>query len=393
MRTSRLIWFAFLSIMACSSDREPPGGVTERDSAGIRIIESSVPAWHDGEAWTVAAEPLVQIGTAAGDETAQLFRVQDVARLGDGRIVVVNSGTHELKVYSANGQYSHAIGRGGGGPGEFDSPRMLWVLPGDSLVVLDFTRISVFDSTGAFVRAALSGSWSPQDRFADGTFLRLVIPPGKDPFQPGYLRPLYAVVRTAEDGSAADTLTYIPGDELFRQEVAGGVASHYAPVGAVRTAATHGDSIYTGDGSAYEVWDFDQRGVPVRIIRRASERTPVDATAIRSFEAFILDRAVTDAQRVSRNRLFREWTYPSFQPAYDRLLVDAEGNVWTRHFSIGDQQSEWTVFDPAGRWLGVLALPPGLNVKEIGSDYVLGVAVDDLDVEYVRLYALAKPKS
>ena len=75
------------------------------------------------------------------------------------------------------------------------------------------------------------------------------------------------------------------------------------------------------------------------------------------------------------------------------MLVDAEGNVWTRHFSIGDRQSEWTIFDPTGRWLGVLALPPGLNVKEIGSDYVLGVVVDDLDVEYVRLYALAKPSA
>ena len=56
-----------------------------------------------------------------------------------------------------------------------------------------------------------------------------------------------------------------------------------------------------------------------------------------------------------------------------------------------DAASTWTVFDPAGRMLGELSTPPRFQVIQIGDDYVLGVWKDDLDVEHVRLYALAKP--
>jgi hypothetical protein len=35
-------------------------------------------------------------------------------------------------------------------------------------------------------------------------------------------------------------------------------------------------------------------------------------------------------------------------------------------------------------------MPAALEVKEIGSDYVVGVTRDALDVEYVEVYALVK---
>lgn len=51
----------------------------------------------------------------------------------------------------------------------------------------------------------------------------------------------------------------------------------------------------------------------------------------------------------------------------------------------------WDVFDPEGRWLGGIAMPVGLEVTEIGEDYILGIWKDDLDVAYVRMYELIKP--
>lgn len=39
-------------------------------------------------------------------------------------------------------------------------------------------------------------------------------------------------------------------------------------------------------------------------------------------------------------------------------------------------------------YLGTVKLPHDLNVREIGADYVLGVARDELGVEYVQLYGL-----
>lgn len=104
----------------------------------------------------------------------------------------------------------------------------------------------------------------------------------------------------------------------------------------------------------------------------------------------MLQGARTDARRRRLQRLFQEWTYPPFQPAYDQLVVDHEGNLWTRHYAIGSKRSNWSVFGPTGRWLGVIEIPVGFTIKEIGSDYVLGVSVDDIGVELVQLYALEK---
>lgn len=380
-----------VAIGACTADR-PDSTVLERDSAGIRIVESRAPLWSGDEKWRLSPSPVLQIGAAEGDE-ALLFGVEDLARLKDGRVVVVNGGAHELRIYSGTGRYITSIGREGDGPGEFRFPDKLWVLPEDSLVVLDFARVSAFDGAGAFVRAERQGPWSPWDRFPDGTFLSLVIPPGVDRFEPGYFQPEYAVVRSRADGSDSDTLAFVPGDELFRSaSEVGGITSFRAPFGAVRVAAVHGASVYTAGGNAFEIWDLDLTGSLVRIIRRDVEPRPVSDSDVAAYETKML-AGQPEHQRRRRNRLLREWTYPSVMPALDELEVDVEGNVWARHYALEvGERLEWSVFDPSGRWLGQVSTPAGLAVKEIGSDYILGLWVDDLGVEYVQLYFLEKPR-
>ena len=49
------------------------------------------------------------------------------------------------------------------------------------------------------------------------------------------------------------------------------------------------------------------------------------------------------------------------------------------------------VFDPGGRWLGVVELPTRLVPTEIGDGYVLGVWIDAFGVQTVRRYPLIKP--
>jgi hypothetical protein len=56
-----------------------------------------------------------------------------------------------------------------------------------------------------------------------------------------------------------------------------------------------------------------------------------------------------------------------------------------------EDESTWTVFDTEGRLLGALEIAGRVRVVDIGSDYVLGVWQDDLDVERVILYELLKP--
>ncbi len=372
------------------SDGSP--AVVESDSAGVRIIESVRPAWTEGEAWRVMEVPEVRIGTPDGPEEAMLHQVEDVARLGDGRLVVTNRGTHELRVYSTTGDFVRTVGRQGEGPGEFFAPSRTWVGPDDSLFVSAFLRFSVFDSTGTFVRSVGVEGWSPHDRFRDGTYLFVVIPRGVDRFEPGHFHPINALVRAEADGAAADTLAHVPGSELYRFESsAGGMASLRAPFGRIRLAATYGDSVVTAGGTDFEVQLLDETGELVRILRREKAPDPVSDSDIAELEKGLLDSA-PERTHPDRRRLFAEWSYPELKPALDRLLVDSEGNIWVRAYSVDPAGAgEWSVFDPSGRWLGTVETPPGLEVKWVDDRSIAGVRVDELDVEYVHVHSLVKP--
>jgi hypothetical protein len=82
---------------------------------------------------------------------------------------------------------------------------------------------------------------------------------------------------------------------------------------------------------------------------------------------------------------------PETVPPYDALLTDVEGNLWVeRYRRPSEAQHAWTVFDNDGTMLGTVDVPGGFSPLEIGTDYVLGRHMDQLDVEQVRLYRLIK---
>jgi hypothetical protein len=380
---------AAVAIGACGEDDARSPGVTERDSAGVLIVESSSAVWDTDAGWRLSAEPTLQIGSADGDPAMQLHRVRTVRRSVGGDVYVLNSGTHEVRVYSSTGQHLRTIGREGGGPGEFRVPLNLWHVA-DTLLVVDLDRASFFDAAGNFVRTASFGTTAPRHLFEDGRFLRVGFAAGQNTFELGHARPRMAIIRSSLDGEVADTVAEVSGSESFRISPDGrGIASYPAPFGLQRMVTVHGNSILTGDGSTFEVRQLDADGRLVRIMRRPGAPAAIDASSIRAFEQAMLETTVSDLQRERWNQLFGEWSYPDSQPVYDHLLVSTAGDVWVRHFAIGQQPTgRWSVFDPAGRWLGEVSTPGDLVVMELGEDHVLGLWTDDYGVEYVRVYAI-----
>lgn len=88
------------------------------------------------ESWTLGA-PSVEIGTVEGETAYLLHQVPDAIRLADGRIAVLNAGSHEVRLYGADGTHLRSIGREGDGPGEFRSPARLRHRGGDTVAVVD----------------------------------------------------------------------------------------------------------------------------------------------------------------------------------------------------------------------------------------------------------------
>lgn len=116
--------------------------------------------------WQLSPEPAVEIGVVDGDPFYQLFRAESSLRLDDGRIVVANTGTGELRFYDAAGGFLFKAGGRGGGPGEFRTLLRIYRYGGDSILALDAAgnRLSVFDTDGTYVRLA-----SPEQISRDST--------------------------------------------------------------------------------------------------------------------------------------------------------------------------------------------------------------------------------
>jgi hypothetical protein len=79
-------------------------------------------------------------------------------------------------------------------------------------------------------------------------------------------------------------------------------------------------------------------------------------------------------------------------PSLTAILSDGRGNWWIQDPPAADASgaSAWRLMSGDGRLLGMLRAPAGMDIKEIGPDWVLVVALDDNDVEHVRLHALRR---
>jgi hypothetical protein len=85
---------------------------------------------------------------------------------------------------------------------------------------------------------------------------------------------------------------------------------------------------------------------------------------------------------------------PEDQPVFQELIVDDEGHVWLQGFEppgADVEPSRWWVFDGAGRLLGRVSLPAGLEVHAIRGDRIVGVARDELEVERIQVHRLRRP--
>lgn len=128
---------------------------TVRDSADVRIIENPRPPSGSRLGWRIGTEPEVSIGAREGEGPYMLHRAQDALILSDGRIVVANTGSDELRVFDASGIHVATWGRRGEGPGEFSALVQVHRWRGDSLLAL-YSRarhLSVLDSEGNVGRA------------------------------------------------------------------------------------------------------------------------------------------------------------------------------------------------------------------------------------------------
>lgn len=389
-----------MAVAGCVPGEERASVPGARDSAGIQIIENSDFVWPEGRGWYVAEEPTLDIGVADGDSVYQFYRVRSAAKLRDGRVVVANGGTHELRYYDAYGTYLNTSGRDGGGPGEFHSLTAAYRLPRDSLLTYDLRlqRLSVFDPSGRFAGSTnisgLIGRYAvliTLGRLDDGSLLVWIRDHAARPMGDGAISDSALYYRISRDGAVLDSLGLFKRSESYVYRHDGGAVMGDLPFGRQPSTAVHSSGFYHSDGEAWEVRDYAPDGTLRRLIRRESPARPLTADDIAAAREDQLADETTEGGRRFVNRMFDESEFPKTLPCFRSLRVDSEGNLWASEFRRpGDDQPRYVVFDPDGVMLGIVETPKGLGITEVGADYVLGRWVDEVGVEYVRLYPLIK---
>ena len=322
-----------------------------------------------------------------------LYRIEDLDRMEDGRIVVVNRGSDELYVFGRDGEFVQSLGGSGEGPGEFVDPVELDFVGGDSIVVWDWGsgRLALFGPDGIHVRSVSLQPPVPNPTGRVGMLGREVIALGSHDFRPPdtQLTPQFLqVLRYDWSGTLVDTLATLPYGELgWVNRESGQVGRPLFQSRAV--FSTHGDLLYTSRGDSPEV--RIHRGKRLEsIVRWDPGDLSVPEEYVEAYRAAYMEGAGDLAPQ--RRRMLDAFPVKETFPAVMEIQIGAGGRMWTRTFARpGSTANEWLGFAENGAFTCSLSVPTDLTVFHFDSSAVVGVHRDEMDVEALEVRSFTIP--
>ncbi len=390
-------------VVGCSTDAVNTRTAAIADSAGITIVTNTAPVSTAGNAWRIADRPTIDIGVVSGEAAYEFFRPLGAVRLSDGRIVVANRGTFELRYFDKGGKHLVTAGGEGGGPGEMMDMSWFSRTVGDSMVVYDRRnhRLSVFDPQGVYdhsVRLQTSEFPFMKGRLDDGSYVGHIWRGrrrGAPPIPLGRGTDSLWVVRYGADGEMLDTLgTYLRRVRHASTMDWRGRSQRFpvaVPFTPTTATSTSGEFIFTGTTNVYEIVAQAADGRVSRLVRKVHTKLPVRQADTESFMDSLRILAMENPEMQLVVAMLDITPPQDSMPSYEGFSVDREGNIWVADTRRPNTPTpSWNVFDREGIWLGHVEGPTGFRVTDIGGDYLLGLWRDEVEVEHVMLYALEK---
>jgi hypothetical protein len=373
--------------------------MTTRDSLGVLIVENRAPAALRAP-WILDTSSVIDVGRQSADPSQEFSGFVIPALLSDGRIVVANGGSSELRFFGPDGKWVKSVGRRGGGPGEFEDLGWLDAGAGDTLRTYDWglRRLSVFSAEGAFVRPvslhAGGEVWAPRPlgMLRDGRLIAQSQNAVTLESRPGAGRdtvPLFALDLIR---GVADSLGGFPGHEYMIHTGQGSVSAGNLPFGKDLHVLVHGSRVYVGTADGPELLVLGTDGRVERVVRWTAAPVPVTPADIEAY-ADAGSREFGPGQGERRERFLlrlKQTPFPKWKPSYAGLLAGPEGSIWVRRYAEPDRSAptDFEVFDSTGRWLGGVRMPSGFDPARITAGAVVGTWKDDNDVPHVRVYRL-----
>lgn len=398
----RLPVLLLLGVHACDGAGSPE----DRGVGGTPIVESSPPYVE----WSLEPAPVTRIGAMDGPPESQFSRVVYAARLSDGRLLVFDGASSELRWFDADGELQLRSGGRGEGPGEFLRVVSAMVTPQDSVVLYDYAnqRLTWFGPGGALGRT-LRADLHPMVRLVALQDARVVIAEERPALHFGGAEYNLAhdsllIMMTGSASQPLDTVMHRVGREAatwIQYEDGQPIATRQfgLPFGHPTLVGAASDRIVLIENGRVDLTFFDEGGEAIR----SAHRTDVDPPAL---TAALRREYVSNAAREARERGVPERIAQASAEGllevipegrrvspFDRMLTDAvTGRIWVRDYRFAwsaDEAQRWTVYDENGRVLARMTTPPGVEIMHAGPDHLVGVERDGMGVEHVVVYSFA----
>ena len=152
--------------------------------------------------------------------------------------------------------------------------------------------------------------------------------------------------------------------------------------------------VVVGDNEAFELRVFYVDGTLLQLVRLLAEPEPVTAQEVEEWKERQRTASWVEGQLPQLERGWAQMRVPETKPAFGSPFgLTTHGHLWVAEYAAPPSRPHTLhIFDPGGAYLGPMTIPDGLafspRIVEIGPDYFLGVFMDEMDVETVRLYPL-----
>jgi len=352
----------------------------------------------------VDPDPLIEINELIQGPDSELYRVLDAQLLTDGRLVLLNAGTQEIRIYDPSGALVARAGRRGQGPGEFTSPVSLRASVDGSIHVFDrgTARLTVLGPDLAVQEThRLSGVGS--NTFPVGERMRPMQDGGvpraislRSVYDSGLLGlrsdSLRIVIDHPLDG-VTEVARVVQGDRFGLSDGVG--IAPWIPFGPRALVDAGPEAVVLGTTHSREFRVIDASGRSVRTVHADGRLREVQSEDWTVFQDSLM---TWSANRVSpvgpdprRDRLYRKFLreaprHPTF-PIFRALRVGDAGTLWLEQAEAGPSGDRiWQRVDSEGR-VARLSIPPSWRPLDFGADHVIVQKEDEYGVESVFVYA------
>ncbi|MBP9105157.1 MAG: hypothetical protein KBF56_00190 [Gemmatimonadaceae bacterium] len=395
-------------ILLSSRGLVPAAAQSARDSAGVRILENTVPLLSGTRSMQLSKAPILSF-MPDGRPDYDFGGVASVLRLKDGRIIVAAMQAPEFRLFDARGRLLHALAESGPPHTVGGRDHALAMLSGDTIAVRHFGSTILLTLTGDSLRQVtgpLPPAASHPGGFNVGTLSNgggaFVMLPRPKPHPEGtQFVDSTGLSLVDRNGAVIRDLGPMPYGTFETVD-----SSPFAVwLSAIGAPCAGSGRFYYGFGSEYAFRAYSERGQLEAIVRRSWTPTVVtdsewERWVVEWSKIWVTTRGADSLKRVQR---VREQPWADALPAFAQCLVARDGNLWVREAHLDDAisagslvddpivPSKWSVFNPAGRWISDVTMPTAFQPIDIGTDYVAGRMKFGTAKRTVVIYRLSGP--